>query len=231
MQTQIDYAPALPSRKRRRMIRRVVMGFGVLLVAALIVKSAPRAWRHVQILYWQRQAMNYSPPASKIVYDEDPVEAAKLRAADHSLIAGGHGEVFEFAKPWDRLYQLISSPGRRPGATLFLHERTDSRGERRLIVVEFRYSRGWIGQDPLHDLRLIVIKPGGIVNDPTELDFPSHYHEIVSARRRGPQIIWHAGQCDPNDASHFTIQGLLGQASMRIDGWLRDDHVELNVSR
>jgi len=125
------------------------MGVGALLVATLIVKSAPRAWRHVQILYWQRQAMNYSPAANKIIYDEDPVEAAKLQAADHSLIAGGHGEVFDFATPWDRLYQLISPPGRRPAATLFLHERTNSNGERRLVVVEFRFSPNWIGNDPL----------------------------------------------------------------------------------
>jgi len=207
------------------------MGFGVLLVGALIVKSAPRAWRHVQILYWQRQAMNYAPPASKIVYDEDPVEAAKLRAADHSLITGRNGEVIEFAEPWDRLYQLISPPGRRPAATLFLHERTNDKGERRLVVVELRPV--WVDVDrrqyPAWKFECTCLSPGGLFQDPRDNFLMGQGGEIGAVPIGEKNTKWYAGQTDNGDPSHFTIRGLRNGAPVSVEGWLRDDHVVLDV--
>ena len=36
-------------------------------------------------------------------------------------------------------------------------------------------------------------------------------------------LLWHAGQPDPADASHFTIGYEINRKPYLVDGWLRDD--------
>jgi hypothetical protein len=234
-QPQIDYAPDLPIHKWRRTARRVTVGAIALLIVFLAAKSAPSAWRHVQVLYWQRQAMNYSPAADRVVYDDDPAEAAKLRAADHSLIVGGHGEAFEFATPWDRLYQLISPPGQQPAATLFLHERQNRKGERRLVVVQ---AQPYGGSIPLFSntpgsvrqpnqpfaMDAVVLLTGTAFRLPRELGGERASTAIPAFIFPEPtHFRWYAGQVDPLDSAHFTIRGLMNERPAIVDGWLRDD--------
>lgn len=228
---QIDYARALPNQKRRRAMRRVATGLAALLITILAIKSAPRAWRHVQILYWQQRAMTYSPPADQIVYDDDPAETSRVRASNPSVIAGDDGELFEFAAPWDRLYQLISPPGRRANATLFLHELTNSNGERRLVVVELRPWTTFTldGKSYISwTLDCVILAPGTLSRYPHE-DMPSLNREYpMGALSDGRSTRWYAGQADPHDPSHFTIRTVIGGKSATVDGWFRDDHVDFS---
>jgi hypothetical protein len=237
MQLQpIDYAPPVSGHKWRRAVRRAMFGFALLLIAFLAIKSAPTAWHRVLLLYWQHRAMTYSPPADAIVYDNDPSNAAKLRASNPSLIAGGNGEVFDFAKPWDRLYRQISPPGRIPAAILFLHERTTAKGERRLVVVQLR-----LLASPTYDISwlfdCVVLRPGGIFRTSAAVlhDQLHQFPQLVPGSVRSPAASgitqWHAGQPDPLDASHFVIRGTRDGVPLKLDGWLRDDQVDLDVSQ
>jgi hypothetical protein len=227
---QIDYAPTLPNQKRRRAIRRVAMGLAALLIAILAVKSAPPAWQHVQILYWQHRAMTYTAPADHVVYDDDPVDAAKLRTSNPSMATGPAGEVFDFVEPWDQFYKLLSPPGRIPTGTVFLHERTSTTGERRLVVIEAESAYSIQPQGQSNSVfRCTVIQPGGLFDLPTEPTDKNPFFEFS-----GPIITipgpfkWYAGQADPTNSSRFTIQGFWKGHRVQVDGWLRDDHVDFS---
>lgn len=242
---RIDYSPALPGQKRRRMMRRVALGLGALFLIVLAINSAPPAWHHAQILYWQHRAMNYTRPGDEVAYESDPAEAAKLRSAHRSLLAGSYGEAFEFPLVWDKFYQLVSPPGRQPAATLFVHARRNANGEERLVVV-YGIPMGlrpssWVGvpnapprataQDFV--IQAVIFKPGTAFRSPGEIaqevtgppippyPFP-RLLTIPAARLR-----LYAGQADPRDERHFTIRGVQNGKPIIIEGWLRaDDQVE-----
>lgn len=233
MQPQIDYAPALPGQKRRRRIRHVAVGVVALLVAVLILKTVPRAWRHLQILYWQRQAMGYDAPVDQIVYDDEPMEASRLLSAKGKMIAGSGGSALLFAEPWNQFYRLVSPPGPMPAATLFLHERRNSKGERRLVVVQER-SILWSGlfavsiasPTPKQPVAIggAVFVPGSAFSTPTEVGTDRPWVTVPTRSIVLPiHFRWYAGQADPRDDSHFTIRGLMDGNPITVDGWLRDD--------
>lgn len=231
---RIDYAPALPSHRRRRLVRRVLIGSLVVVLAALAVGIAPSAWRRVQISYWQHRAMSYAPAGDEVVYEENLLEAAKLRAADRSLIVGSRGEVIRFAPPWDRFYQLVSPPGGKASATLFCHERRNTRGERRLVVVSQEPLGPWNElftasaaprrfMDQPFPIACEVFIPGTLFENPQEVDSPAHATVPALPSDKPTYFRWYAGQADPQDASHFTIRCVIANKTFTVHGWLRDD--------
>lgn len=243
----IDYASATPGQKRRRLTRRIEFVLGALVLIGLAIKLGHAAWHHVQLLYWQNRAMTYAPPADQVVYEDDPAEAPKvLRQA--GTIAGTHDSVFQSNEPWARLYELISPPGARSRPTLFLHERRNSKGERRLVVVQ----ESWIGTssnalfantngtsrtaDEPFAMRATVIAAGSMFRYPTELnDDPSAPTFMVPSYlflQQPTHFRWYAGQFDPKDESHFTIQGRMNDKPITVNGWLRDDdRVEFDAGK
>ena len=219
---QIDYAPTLPNERRRRIIRRIALGLIALILIVLAIKSAPAAWRHVQILYWQHRAMTYTAPADKVVYDDNPAEAAKLSVADHSLIIATEGEAFDFPKPWELFYSLVSPPGRKPAATVFLHELVNPNGDRRLIAIALKsleYPNGL----RLECFQETVFEPGGLTRNPEEKLIETRDPEGSAVLRYQHNTKWYAGQPDPHDRSHFTIRGCRDGKPVTLNGWLRND--------
>src|SRR5882724_47966 len=73
----LEYAPGGPVRRRRR-IRRIVLLLAVLSLTATGRRWGPAAWDHAQLLYWQRQCMNYTMPAGSAMWETDPAKAAAL---------------------------------------------------------------------------------------------------------------------------------------------------------
>src|SRR4051812_7643715 len=78
---QLDYAPAPPTLRRRR-VRRMILG--VMLLGAVVAgwRWGPGAYRRASLLYWQRQCLRYAAPGETVVYDSEAVAGAALRAAD-----------------------------------------------------------------------------------------------------------------------------------------------------
>jgi hypothetical protein len=172
--------------------------------------------------------MTYTAPADHLVYDDDPADTAKLQSSDLAMTSGPNGDVFDFARPWDRLYQLLSPPGRVPAGVLFMHERQNSKGERRLVVVEFRRIGGMKNPLTWPQFSSIVITPGGLFDTPQD-----HLIEGSQQRIRLDPLArakWYAGQADAHDPSHFTISGTLDAKPVKLDGWLRDDWVQLSIA-
>jgi hypothetical protein len=115
---------------------------------------------------------------------------------------------------------------------LFLHERTSKGGNRRLVALY-----GWLHDDlgsytprPLGESRiwsiaidLVLLKPATLREDLVEVDsrLSGHAPSLTYAWAKQARVF--AGQPDPNDASHFTIQFEADGKPGTIEGWLNDD--------
>jgi hypothetical protein len=150
------------------------------------------------------------------------------------LVAGGHGEVFQFVRPWEHFYQLVSPPGRTPAATLFLHELTNATGERRLVAIELRPLNSMLDPSDAYQVfldrfELMIFEPGGFMRNPQQKSAPFPQTEVTAVQTWHRKTTWFAGQPDPKDPSHFTIRGVRDGVPVKVDGWLRNDWVELEV--
>ena len=227
---RIDYAPPLPLHRRRRVRKYAIVATIIAVMIPIAWLAGPRAWRRVQIMYWQHQALNYSPPPDQIVLDDDPSEVTRLLNQKHYLASADGKAAFLFAKPWDRLYALWSPPGRWPSPTLFVHERKNSRGERRLVVVE-----GQIGTRVFERGRTTFVQHADVVLLSTVTSLDEEPRDRLRDAERSwntdtawPPLNssptrWWAGQTDSEDEGHFTISFEAAGARRIIDGWLLDD--------
>jgi len=197
---EIQYAPMKAGERRRLRVRRLVRRFApvLILIAMLPVlwKCGVMAWRQGEMLYWQGKAMKYTQPEGRVVLSYWP--SGGMTAAE-----------------WERLSRIYMPPGRKGASTLFLHERKNGLGESRLVVVENTPFLAWI----------TVMAPGSVTREP---------HEVYEAQRvlvdyvaaggePGRNFTVFAGQPDPVDQSHFTIDYQVGGKSFTIDGYLGDD--------
>lgn len=226
---QLDYVARSPAHRRRKLVRLITV---MVVLGALIPvgwRAAPRAWNHIQVLYWQRKAMSYSAPADQVVFDDNAAEAARLlRTPGYSASATFVPVIV--ALPWDKFYSLVSPPGAQPAATLFLHARRNSRGEQRLVVVESEGEFGGSGtaiilKRPDIGTCLVscrVFQPGSAFYSPREIGHWLTELE-VGGSRASHRLRWCAGQPDAEDRSHFTLQCKTGDRVFNFDGWLMND--------
>src|SRR5262245_37091351 len=73
---QLEYAPA-PTRSRK-WLRRAAWLAIMLTVSFAGWRWGTAAWTQVQIVYWQRQCMNYRALPNQVVYEEEPAAVARL---------------------------------------------------------------------------------------------------------------------------------------------------------
>lgn len=206
--TQIDYAPTLPGHRRHRAVRRIAVGLITLALVVIAIKGAPSARRRVELLYWQHRALSYSPPPNQVVYDDNP-DTARV------------------ARPWERFYQALSPPGRLPTATLFLHELRNSRGEKRLVVIEespaiWAMASGRVERTTFR-ISQTVIAPGGFLSKPHVISDGRIADADSGLSDNRQHLRWFAGRPDPANRAHFTISGTCDGNPFMFDGWLRDD--------
>jgi hypothetical protein len=151
------------------------------------------------------------------------------------LIAGAtgytavDGAAYRPAEPWQRFYAAAGGVMRSEG-TVFLHERRTPAGERRLVGVDllpFGLPIGLNLTDPVEG-RLEpwgrVFTDGSFLRPPVEAFSPKQ-NPYRSWSLIGPpdRLRVFAGQPDPNDPSHFTIDYEVHGVRHTLDGWLRDD--------
>jgi hypothetical protein len=170
----------------------------VLLVApvlAALPQWGPPLRHHLQTLSWQRRCMNESPDAREVAYEEDPAAAAALVAADPQYVAlrSAGSPVVRFSRNWEQFYALMSPPGRRPGATLFLHARRAPGGPARLVAVDATFP------DPAGrasvSLNTTVIEPGSLVSRPRVVGTGG----TTLSPGAGAKLRFFSGRPDPND--------------------------------
>jgi hypothetical protein len=100
--TPLGYAPAAPSRRWRRWLRRASLLLIVVTIAAGI-RWGPSYLARVQALYWQRRCLRYSPPDDLVVYEQGGSAQARIAAG------GGYLQVGQ------RL--LVPQPGTQPSSS------------------------------------------------------------------------------------------------------------------
>lgn len=223
----VDYAPHPPPWRRRKLVRRAAFGAAAVLVLLLAYSWGPTLWAHARLLHAQRRCLAAPAPPGMVVYEDDPARAAKLLASGGRYVdlKGSGVPVVWFADSWDRLYALLSPPGRKPAATLFLHGRT-ANGQRRLVAVDAAWMPG--GRDVLN-LTWTLVDPGTVASRPRIIRTGS----FALQPTRGTQFRFFSGQLDPRDDAHFELPYEVdGEGAGVIDGWLRsDDIVTLEVRR
>jgi hypothetical protein len=223
--------------------RRLRLALAAALVVALLVGGRwawPRvdgwlAWAGETRRMWQdtrrhARCMAFVAPAEQVVWDEDPSRtAATLKAAAAAadnryvpvdLVDGRVAVAAATPEPWRRFW--IDRWGRATPtavgnpAVLFLHGRATPSGTRCLVVIEFALARSEHGPH----LCATLVEAGSLRRN---------------ARHHGPFAVFEdadvcpsprkrffAGQPDPDDESHFTIDYEIDGTRGTLDGWLSD---------
>jgi hypothetical protein len=189
----LDYAPPLPWHRRRGLHRWLIAG-ALALTLLSSVKWAPPAWRHAQLLYWQRQCMTYMAPADAVVVQIDTPEASIVPA-----------EWSAFRAVWASAYQ---SDG-----TLFLHARQTPAGRTWLIAVDFHATGGGV-------LATRSIQPATLGRRSSDSGGRAMGGSFFGMT---PGARFFAGQPDRDDPSHFTIEYEVNGRREILDGWLDND--------
>lgn len=194
--------------------RRVAALLALVFAIAAAIVIAPAQWRAMQRRRLFHKCLQFSLPANTVVFDDDPSHAAKLTASGQYIAASAY-----FTRPSALL--PIPQFSNYVGTTLpvlFMHEMISPSGNHRLVVVQL----------------------SGMKNDPFDRLFFSAYEESGPAglrsasggkqmglemyRAASESLTLYAGQVDPAEASHFTIDYILNNRRETIDGWLFDDN-------
>jgi hypothetical protein len=249
-QTPPNHPPIIPlvyapgdTRKRRRFIKWSIVLALLISLAIIGRRYGPHAWLFARQYYWQRQCMNFDPPADAVVYLM-PAAAASAPAVAPPYMNGASPEVPQLQGymywsngcstrapiDWVRFLDATSNkPVANWGlgsAVAFCHERISSGGHHRLVTVEFTWMEGTVASDG------VVFLPYGFC---AQTYAPAQWNGCppLTGRTSGlylttdppdePKRVF-AGQADPADGSHFSIEyewadGLHGF----VDGWLEDD--------
>ena len=200
---QLEYAQP-PVWHRRPALRRALVATSILALVAVSLKWIGPTIDHARLLHYQSQCLRYAAPPDRVVMaGESPYQTAPC---------------------WRSFYALFSPPGRKDLTTVFLHELQKKDGTRRLVTLEASANWGNTAQpDSEIDLEYHVIAPATpwtrarLINNAEAR--PYFYHESGL----GKSFNIHAGQADPTDPTHFTIELTWKKQSVTVDGWLRDD--------
>jgi len=239
---ELDYAPK-PSLRKRRWFRRLAWGLVVVMVVAATLQFGGGVRNPMRAAYWERRCLGFSISPDTVAYEEDPARAAALWKA--------MGTTGDFTTLTDGQTKQLLSVSLRPRAqweaslnpssalyqhgSLFLGARRARGGAERLICVHadafMSYRRGQprlYGADA-PDLTAQVIRPATPWRDGQAL---ADLRLNVGGFLAHPfgTLRFYAGQPDPNDDSHFTIDYQSPAGRGTIDGWLqRDDTIKMQM--
>lgn len=228
----LDYAPAPPWYRTRRLRRRVAL---VVLAAAIGcgIRWGPPAFKQARMLWWQHQCRAYAAPADEVVYDEDPIAAGKL------IALGGdyHGEnnpvdanaqvACKVPQCYQRFRDVISR-NHYDGAIVYLGERALPDGRPCIVAVYFQnFAPGAVRYG--HPLAAVLIEPAPLTGEPRVIPHLSAMGAEAWVGGTHPTIRFFAGQPDPRDRTRFTIQYEQEGKRGQVFGQIMLDRGELEV--
>jgi hypothetical protein len=244
---QLDYGQRSKVRRRRTVVGLLLMAAvaGALWTAWHIGEPAWQRYRaRAKVARWLKQCLNDSPGKDVVAYEGDPDRAALLMnrpgyaTIDPRLPHPGRRYLIAacrvptqwyylaipFSSGWSRGRPFLSDP------VLFLHARQTTTARKRLVVVQSQlYFRG----PPFATEAALC----AVTFDP---DVPFGSRPVETSRWIGPTVtaLWgkegewlriFAGQPDPGDPSHFTIEYEADGKHGVIDGWLRESQTHTNA--
>lgn len=210
---KLHYAPRPPVHKQRRFQRYLYLVAAIFVIGSSFYWGS-NAWRRVQILYWQRQCMNYQPPPDQIVCEF--IDGKQVKSV--------------IPKAWQEFYSLHSPPGVKSNGTLFLHEMRSGHGEKRLVTVDL-VGYTFLTWDPYLATSRRVFQPAALFRPEDEVSSSTGAIFSGLPPKTPHRLLVYAGQIDPNDPTHFTIEFDVDGKRGVIDGWLQklDFGAEVNT--
>ncbi len=200
---QLDYAPK-PSLARRRWLRQ----FAVVLIALLLATVAWRWGRssleRMRINRLYSRCAAHVMPADKVIFETD------YSKQDQHFTG--------YTPPvWLELNQAATAVTLNSQGTAFLHELRTPSGQRRLVGVDLI----------ILSRSQLVFQPRKFVPGVSILRPPHQVRGLqkdmgLDTAPKGLLSVY-AGQLDPSDPSHFTIEYRTDAHTGIIDGWLKDD--------
>jgi len=208
--TQLDYAPDANRRHRRR-FRRALLAAILSLFLILAIKWFRPAINHTQLLYYQHRCLTHT-------------------ARPDQIVADSHLQVTQYvpSPDWGRFYAAFSPPGGRFTSTVFLGELRRKDTGSRLVSVDLRLGAHLdLGASTVafdtHVIELAGLwsKPRLCQNRTWLSPFVTPWYPPSLYARSLKRL--YAGQVDPSDHSHFTIEFEYGEQRGIVDGWLGTD--------
>jgi hypothetical protein len=200
-EARLEYAPRPPMYRRKR-FRRVVIVSSVLFAVASYFWG-PGVWHRVQIMYWQNRCLNYTARPNHVVLE---------------MTGDGHEQSDPEDSPWTHYAQLTNGPKESPA---FLHEMHRPDGAARLVVVG-AFHGGLFGDD--------LAFHAGILSHASfarPMAWCGEGESSLLATGFRPFKVF-AGQLDPANPSHLTIDYELDGRRFIMDGWL-DNNDQLSL--
>ena len=223
MAAPIPYAPPLPWHRRKRtqaLILRLVIVAALLCGSAWIFRFA----QQLQFLAQQRQWMNFTMPAGKIVLAEGTPDVPTL-LADSGYHRLNHTPITDWPTAPTAASSIHESlaPLGAPETWAFVHAlRVPGHDQRLVSVALTAEDGGWFL------LRADALVPANLTLGSRPSPSPNFGSSETARFDAHKPLRIFAGQPDPADSRHFTIRYELDGKSNTIDGWLMpDDTVEL----
>ncbi|HYE18962.1 MAG TPA: hypothetical protein VEA69_10990 [Tepidisphaeraceae bacterium] len=202
----LDYAQTGAHARRSAVARRWLVRALVAATLLLAARFGVIAFGHARLIQSQQACLAQRPQTGQTVYDA----AAGISLANAD---------------WTRFYALLSPPGSRHAATLFVGPMRRGDGPVRLVAIETTAplpnadgSRSAAGLS----LTATVIDPGGAWHRPRLLS--DRAWVVPSPDAAGATFL--AGRVDPKNPAHVTIPAQAGTRPCTIDAYLgADDRV------
>jgi hypothetical protein len=212
----------------------------------VISLTARPCWHRIKLLAAERECYHLKAPPNQLVYwfigksEETKAAIAADRGFD---IPSGDGVIsgpFGIRRParWvqfeNLLRQNISKPPYRYSSfdrlpVIFVGQLKSPGNTRRLVSLEMHDdSVGFGVPDPA--FFITKVPPVPFIREPTmEIQYVDAYDSsqvrqfLDPNNFNGTDLRLFAGQVDPKDPSHFTVQVHIDEKRQVIEGWLRDD--------
>lgn len=192
--------------------------FGLVLMSACLLVEL---FNRIHLLSIQRKCLDYAAPADQIIFDSRRDSLPALQRSDPvyvqgvAALAGGSDSVGRVPIEW-RKFESILLGGKWPSmGTAFLKRRQSPSGHVRLIAVD-------IAKASIGTWHTQVILPGTATSMPKTLRSTVEGMPINQSGLK-PEFAVIAGQPDPIQLDHFTIEVIEDSHKAIFDGWLCDD--------
>jgi hypothetical protein len=241
---QLDYAPAPPLSRPRRVARRAFAWLGL---GALVLVSAiygPAMIRQAWYLRAQQGCLESSVPSTQVVYCNDPATASQLLASGYKPVASAVGRSLATSASGASMsagyvppalsgvgedtlgyyanvgyaYVRQGVPNAPMRTSAFVHERRNQAIGQRLVAIIFleRQDSAW-GPRRL-EINALTWRPA-TWEPGSRLQLASLTSLVVpDIDHRRFRVF--GGQADPNNAAHFTLAYDADGAAGTIDGYL-----------
>jgi hypothetical protein len=214
---QLEYSAKPP--RVWRVMRRAGLVVILLSLAGIVWRWGGPLYDRARLMYWERRCMNYTAPRGSVVYDENPATVvASSRGTDmlqRKNPAGAVEMTFVNPKCYNQYLPELAAiePSMRKcyaDAPVFMHTLKGPNGPR-LVIIGVTYP---VRQERLRGhssfyldeiFQAQIIKPTGWRSDPVPSGIAWAPRRELAAPSEVGKLRFYAGQTDPADASHVTI--------------------------